>query len=178
MYLLDAANDLQAIAAWGSFITAIITVYLTAHSIFTRKKIQELAEIVTKIENQNIILEKRLNIERLVTIMDRMPYLKLDHKDLENDGTLVRLHIHNIGIDGFDLQLFNYDNTTYKHDFETKTIEKGKFVKLVLTFKSKELVENITFDLSVKSIHGIEIRQHLHKLPGEDFILDPPIDII
>jgi hypothetical protein len=170
---------LQAIlAAWAIFISLKINKQQNEME-KQGKKIQDLANIVSELKNQNIILEKRFQIEKLISIMDRMPFFKLDHYDKEiKDGIgFITLHLHNIGVDASDLQIHENRYDHYSYTIEGKTIDKGRYVKIILRFKDDN-IENVDFKTSVKSVHNIEIRQRVHKLPGEDFTIDSPEDVI
>ena len=63
MILLDAANNLQAVAAWGSMIIAIITLLLYIRSQLTTKKIAELSVIAEKLGEANEMQQKALILQ-------------------------------------------------------------------------------------------------------------------
>ena len=54
-------------------------------------------------------------------------------------------------------------------------VAKDKVLQIVLTTKQDD-IENVEFFITSQNIHGIPIKQRIHKFPGYDFKIDPPED--
>jgi len=128
IYILQANNSpsisdwaaiIQVALAIGTIFLAIITYFQGIRTDLQGKKIQDLTNIVSELQNQNIILEKRFQIEKMISIMDRMPFFKLDHYDKEvREGIgYITIHLNNVGLGVSDLKIFKNKFYTFTFTF-------------------------------------------------------------
>ncbi|MBI5857323.1 MAG: hypothetical protein HZB42_06705 [Sphingobacteriales bacterium] len=174
IFILDAANDLQAIAAWGSFIVAIVSVIISAIAFFQTKKIKELSDIVNELKNSNELLEKRFNMEKMANLKQSMPIFQIDHINDKKEINCIEIFIKNVGI---SFQYFNTNNQTnniaYFQNLNTEASSSG--VPMIgVFFRKGEEIDVYEFDIVTKSSTGHEHKQRFIKKHGERADIKPP----
>lgn len=164
----STTDYVQAFAAIISLIVAICV-------LIQGKRIKELGDIVDQLKEQNVILNKRYQIEKDIAMMQLMPFFKYDHPD-RYEGRIV-LHLHNVGLDASDIQAKDVKSNHYSIEISKKTVASGEYFQIDLKFPDGN-VENIDFNVSAKSPLNKEVKQRVYKFPGNDIEVDGPTDIV
>ncbi len=173
MYILDAATDLQAIAAWGSFIVSIVSAFLTGVVIFQSKKIKELSEIIKELQSSNNIIANQLRLQQIITLPERIPYFvfhDMSESPLEHK---IFLRLQNIGVETKDIRYGGEYDVKITRD---KKLKKGQLLNIEITTQNPT-IDNFSFSIIPVSIHNIETEQCVHRnKPLYDFKVDSPKD--
>ena len=164
----SSTDYVQAFAAVVSLIIAICV-------LVQGKRIKELADIVDQLKEQNIILNKRYQIEKDIALMQLMPFFKYDHPD-RHEGRIV-LHLHNVGLDASDIQAKDIKSDHYTIEISRTIVASGQYFQIDLKFADGN-IENVDFNISAKSPLNKEVKQRVYKTIGNDIEVDGPTDII
>ena len=179
MYLLDAATDLQAIAAWGSLVVAIATFVISLITKAQSKKIKELSDIVTKLEKANELMMQtnqltmeRMSIEKIANLRNSVPVFQIASITEYDEPTRVEIVLHNVGV---EIQYVNTNNQTPNIiTFDNQDTEKNRYPKIRAFFKQGHTIDDYEFDIVSKSITGHEHKQRFVKKKGSRADITPP----
>ena len=174
MDLLDAANDLQAVAAWGSFIVALIVGFFTIISFLQTKRIKELSSIVEELKQSNETMERRFNIEKIVNLKSSAPVFIIDHINNLDDLNAVEIFIRNVGIGYTHINTNNQsDNILSFNNTNTERSSSG-LPTIRAFFKPGSDKDAYEFDIVTESEIGNSNIQRFVKIAGKRAYLVPP----
>jgi hypothetical protein len=137
---------------WGDFptwmlaIIALITFIISLSTLFQQKKIQELSDIVVELQKQTVELKnqsevhaKRYELEKKISLKDRMPYFRKNHFRKTGEGSF-SLFIINDGIEAFDLTWGYASEPVIERGYEIfkmfdgKNVAKGVVVSFIIKY--------------------------------------------
>ena len=164
---------------WNTFynflqgIGAIASAFIAYYVYMQGKKIKDLADIVKKIDAQNIIIQKRFEIEKYAVIGNLIPYYT-DFDKLQEFPWEAIVEIRNIGIKASRIYVNEDPNADYVVHLYDHHADRGEMVKIKINTKDKSPLENINFQIISTGINGLTSKQSIFKNPHHDINIGPP----
>ncbi|HVZ57169.1 MAG TPA: hypothetical protein VG870_10965 [Chitinophagaceae bacterium] len=160
---------------WIQAGTGLVAVILSVVSLWQGKRIRELAEIVTKLSDQNTILAGLLKVEISNIKKSRMPIFV--YKDVESRPYWIIFTVVNNGVEAVDVRV---DDRTIKGDrFQVELKENGRVPNRGnMEIKINVLDDNpegVDFEIYYESTYGEQFRQQvIKKGPDKNIQILPP----
>ncbi len=180
---------------WGDFPTwvqaviAIPTLIIACITLLQEKKIKQLTDVVIELQNQtkelkeqSEILSKRYDLERRLSMRERMPYFEKRYFYKTQVG-VYQLSLKNSGRDALDVAIGRVidpaeDNEVYNIEFLSESdIKNNKAVSFDIYYKATANENKLNFSFSIEFHDGPGdfYYQYVRCINGA-IKIDPPID--
>jgi hypothetical protein len=185
-------DNFQAFISIVGLAVAVGSLVLAFVVALQSKKIKELTDIIIELKDQTVIMqqsldelksqtltmERSLEIERLTSVPNRMPFFVMSTVTKSVGAHLIYINLRNVGRQALNVFLKEQNADNFKVTFNGKLIHEGHEMTINVAFIHEPKFP-IGFKISHKSYFGLESQQNI-RIWNEDleFDIDPPHDFI
>ncbi|RZM21651.1 MAG: hypothetical protein EOO88_32165 [Pedobacter sp.] len=184
IFLLDASTDqLQAVATWGQFVVAIITLILAIRSLLQDSQIKKLTQIVNQLTTQTVVMQSRHELELELSKAQRQPIFRFEQevKPMANYQTAILLR--NVGMDARNITIHSNSKNLQKVNTTISASAAGE-ARLDLEFVkddkktedgvSHQAKSNWELHYRFEDAKGTAWFQKIHRVRSAVYV-DPPV---
>ena len=170
-------------------LTGVVALIVSILALLQQKKIKELADITfelkeqtEKLQKQNDILEKRFNLEKVLTLEQRIPVFEKFGRIIEQGGGLIfEFKLKNVGRKAFNITAKYLGKVPYTVYCANNDIENNKALTLTVKYDTLADVQStpFNFELISESNQGFRSRQKIvQEYPKSNPLIYPPMDMV
>ncbi len=173
----DFSELIQAMTGIVSFILAIVVA-------LQQRKIKELADVVVELkesnvrmQEQNTIMNNRLQLERLLTLEERIPVFEY-HGVHSNEAQLWReIQVLNIGRKAFSIWIEILKGAGYRVQCTERNLQPKHVLTLHIKYDNRDAFHNVPFHFTIHctNSYGVECKQEVVKNGiASEYSISPP----
>jgi hypothetical protein len=165
----------QTFATWVQAIAAIVALIIAIIQVVQVKRIKELSDVVSRLQRQNELMDKQLQLQHALALYEKAPFFRFDGNSYTPTPNERKFRIMNEGLDAFRFNLENpHDHFAARIDNVLNVCRNQCCLDLTINY-AHPVEKAVGFWIHYESSNGISFRQFiLYEHESTRILIDNP----